>query len=775
MSDQEENIKQLIQNIFSDKYDSDSLHFAYRTIFDIAEENLSLAPHVFKAIEHTLKAQEHSPDSLIDIYFFVSEAVATDSTLSDKGLLLFAKALHSSQNSEESFLRAAFRLKYIIKNNPNLAPKVLNIAEHMIKKYPNKEIITDTFYKLLDELVHQQPKFAQQILHSIAHQLCSEAALNTAKNCMRHLSFDDIKADFPDFSEKITVAYKGRFSSNAEFKYALENINIERLTQTNAFSAQQRAMNVLVGLYAKEQKIDQQKAMDYRKPNVSPDIKRWYLSNEHWLIEGSFKGSQIFGCYFPTYLRKTQSYLSTKDAVEWLPDLMDPQKNESFAKFIMHNIVYNKDGQDYLRSLSELKIIAKGWKNLPFEQEKGKYQSVLGACLAQRFTDFKSLVFATEAAKHKTPLSEYHDCEDIYLASLKVPEPFDSTKEFKRGKYTGKFLPRNDPRVGFFGNYTDCCQHFSALGQTCAISSMKDPFSQLFVVENEKGRIVAGSWVWENTEGKYREVCFDNIEAIGKFKNHAVISAIYDDVGFYLAQECNCRRVTIGKGHEDFDLSDYPSTSPIQLPHLYGNEYSDADAQVLLAENINAKPLNQSDKHECYVRDACFSDEEAIDSIREQLFERFYSYEIFDNSGLILEDKQKLIGGYILYDKKAKEIRDISFSEKFDKNTNNSVSKLFLEMIKIVQQEGGQWTVKIEDKQTFDYIKALENQNIIQTDRKLSNLVFQKDQNYDICFTAVAQDLSKNTTNLKATQQSFSNQSELSLLSLHRFLSKPYQ
>ena len=115
----------------------------------------------------------------------------------------------------------------------------------------------------------------------------------------------------------------------------------------------------------------------------------------------------------------------------------------------------------------------------------------------------------------------------------------------------------------------DCCQHFAGVGRECAISSIKDPYSQLFVIEEkESGRIVAGSWVWENTEGKYRDVCFDNIEAIGDFSKHEMLNIIYDMVGQYLTKEENCHKVMIGKGFQDAEISGYEEIDNIPLASL---------------------------------------------------------------------------------------------------------------------------------------------------------------------------------------------------------------
>ena len=205
---------------------------------------------------------------------------------------------------------------------------------------------------------------------------------------------------------------------------------------------------------------------------------------------------------------------------------MDKEASEHFMNFISKegNLFYANDtteGKEVHRPLEELSIIAQNWKSIENQMRdlnkditKLNYTKILDICKSAKYKNSRNLSFAAEAATHGVPEKKYHQCEDIYLAGLKVPEPFDSKKTFKEGKYVGRFLPRDDARTLFFGAYTDCCQHFDGAGGACAISTVKDPFSQLFVIEDteRKNKIVAGSWVWENTEGNYREVCFDNIE-----------------------------------------------------------------------------------------------------------------------------------------------------------------------------------------------------------------------------------------------------------------------
>ena len=161
-----------------------------------------------------------------------------------------------------------------------------------------------------------------------------------------------------------------------------------------------------------------------------------YSDNKDWLIEASFKAAKVFGCYFPSYLKRTEKYLSVHDAVYWLPKNLGASKKESFMSFVQKNLIYaDMDGQKRARPLAEMEVIAKNWKYLKSEDEKLKYKDVLALCQSRKYDDQEYDKFAVEAAKWGVAEEQYKEFESIYKAGLKVPEPFDSSREFKFGKY----------------------------------------------------------------------------------------------------------------------------------------------------------------------------------------------------------------------------------------------------------------------------------------------------------------------------------------------------
>ncbi len=678
-------------------YEDDTFKFAYKCLSQLIKERPNLQQELFDSFKLGLQNKRNNAASLDTAYEQLALILDSQPQLAKKCVEVIDIGVQSSKNEFYSLQRATEILKYIAKDHPELASDILNTSKHLTKD-------------------HNLPLY---------------------KACMKHLPLEETIAKHPEIEQDLRVAHKARFANDHEFEYALGNYDKETLIETNIFSAQQRVMNILFSTSAQEAGISKEDALNFRKPDAPNAVTDYMASNQDWLIPASFKGAAIFKEYFPAYIKTIQNHnqknpedkISIHDAVYWLPEPMNKEANARFSKFIQRNIVYqNAEHKNVHRPFNELAMISRNWqaveKKLAQADEnsditKLKYNDILSICMSVRYEDQRNDAFAVEAAKHGVPEENYHNCEDIYLAGLKVPEPFDSKKEFKEGKYTGRFLPRDDVRTGFFGDYTDCCQHFGGVGDACAVSTVKHPFSQLFVIEDEKGKIVAGSWAWENTEGKYREVCFDNIEAIGEFSEHPMVNKIYGQVGDYLAKEQNCRKVTIGLGYQDADVTEYKATESIKLPKLYGNDgtddYSDSYSQVLLAENPNAKPLDKTQESQRYIRDVCFLDMSAMDRVSEVVFpDGDKQLQAPENmAGFVVEDREKGVVGYCLYDKEKKSIYDMAVLPEYRKDKNASSRKLFAEMMRVINKEGGEWSAEMRDETTLRYLKVMAERGLV--------------------------------------------------------------
>ena len=144
---------------------------------------------------------------------------------------------------------------------------------------------------------------------------------------------------YPERETLIEAAAKMRFSSEVEMNYAYGVYGVEKIAKMS-FSAQQRVMNVLVSELGKEQGLAVEELKKFRKGN-NAEVEKMVAGNSDWLVPASFKAVEMFGCYFPNYLKKAQKAgLSTHDAVYWLPENMGKAKNESFSQFIRNNILY---------------------------------------------------------------------------------------------------------------------------------------------------------------------------------------------------------------------------------------------------------------------------------------------------------------------------------------------------------------------------------------------------------------------------------------------------
>lgn len=190
------------------------------------------------------------------------------------------------------------------------------------------------------------------------------------------------------------------------------------------------------------------------------------------------------------------------------------------------------------------------------------------------------------------------------------------------------------------------------------------------------------------------------------------INKIYEQVGEYLTKEENCHKVTIGLGCQDADVSGYNITETIPLPKLYDNGYSDARSQVLLTENPDAKPLDKTQESQRYIRDVCFLDMEAMDKVSEAVFpdgdKQLCAPE--DMAGFVIEDREKGVVGYCLYEKKGDNeyyISDTAVLEEYRSDKNASSKKLFAEMMRCVREKGGAWYAEMREETSLRYLKAM--------------------------------------------------------------------
>ena len=561
--EKKEQIFDAFKNVLrSDGNNHQSLYTAHEKLKKIVHSKPETSERVM-----ALMAENNQPGSWENTYGVIAEIIKVRPDLTQQALKFFDRATQSSADLYEAY----GALRQIVKNRPELATEVFNITKTCLQSRRNDEASFTEARNTLNEIVKCEPKLAQPILDlTVSYKKIPDRSY-LYKTCMRYLSPEKVIAQYPEREQSVRIAYNGRFASDEEFTYALRIFDKKVLAEPSSriFHNQQADFTMLLEREAALDGISGKEICRYRHADASERVQQFYEEQRGWIVPSSFKTSQLFArkaqeknnegaVSLSSYLDKAKKCgLSPHDAVDMLPEPVNPEVNARVVGFIHRNLERMLSDRN---NLNDLRLIINNWDAVerclqnPEKRtdvcrinKNGQltnnldYRKVLKLCMSIKYKNQRSDVFAAEAADRINHVSagSYHKYEDIYLAGLKVPEPFDSKKEFKCGDYTARFLPREDPRVGFFGNYTDCCQHFGGIGHDCAVSTVMQPFSQLFVVENKQGEIIAGSWAWENTEGKYREVCFDNIEVKGDFSEEALT------------------QLTSAKDFSDYEMGDY--------------------------------------------------------------------------------------------------------------------------------------------------------------------------------------------------------------------------
>jgi hypothetical protein len=180
--------------------------------------------------------------------------------------------------------------------------------------------------------------------------------------------------------------------------------------------------------------------------------------------------------------------------------------------------------------------------------------------------DLADEVLAREFGGHRDELSLFfvankisRDSAQLSLQPLRSSRetptvlPLDAVFTDAATGVRGYFLPRTDPRGIQAGVFTDCCQHPTSAGASCAYTGQMHPSSGFFVVEDAHGTILAQSWVWAADGATAQDgttappgVIFDNIEAriAGRQDGATAIRAVYDQAADALADRFG--RVLIG-------------------------------------------------------------------------------------------------------------------------------------------------------------------------------------------------------------------------------------
>ncbi len=496
------------------------------------------------------------------------------------------------------------------------------------------------------------------------------------------------------------------------------------------------------------------------------DIRIKYHTNRDWLVFSAIKAMSCFGKDYQRYLKKIQDFnenikkeqtkenprisknetINLHDALYWLPTNITGKDRANFIALIDKHFLYKDEHNiQHHRPFAEFEIIAKAWTSLSHEEQQLSYKDLLATIRAKKYTDCSYKEFGEEAARWGVPGKNYKTYENIYKQGLVMPELIDSRQRFTDGgNLVGRFLPRNDPRTGFFGQWTDCCQHFSGAGKTCAISSVRDPFSQLFVIEDKNGRIVAGSWVWESKfkqgDKYYKALCYDNIEAIGDYDHSQEVINIYKNTLPYLAKQ-NYAKVTVGMGYQDGSINEFTNDpDPVPLNKSYSG-YTDAKAQKIMMKNPEAKPVDYNEG-DIYVTGALEEDIPMMQTVSRICFPEGDRYLQLpdDPQGLVLKDKGKVVG-YAVWSEEEHSIYDMAVLPEYRTDKNASSLKFLNEVVKKIRSLGGEWTAELRDNTSLRYMKAMAGRGLVNLSvGEIDHEMSDGSKVYKVKFSAVTEE-----------------------------------
>jgi len=205
------------------------------------------------------------------------------------------------------------------------------------------------------------------------------------------------------------------------------------------------------------------------------------------------------------------------------------------------------------------------------------FDEVLALARSKTYPHMVSPEFGAEAVKWGISQQDYPDLEARFLASQTVPSPFAhlAEKSWKSGDLSARFLPREDVRGLFLGHHTNCCQHPTGAGATCAYHGQESPRGGCFLLENPKGQIVVQSWAWVSDQAG---LVFDNVEGMAARSQAADVRAIYQAAADELVGQFE--QVTMGLDHGKLPIQGWAPTTAQPISDFDG--YSDAERQVLL-------------------------------------------------------------------------------------------------------------------------------------------------------------------------------------------------
>lgn len=193
--------------------------------------------------------------------------------------------------------------------------------------------------------------------------------------------------------------------------------------------------------------------------------------------------------------------------------------------------------------------------------------------------EIKEQLGKREALKEVNKIEEYYE-GDFSFDKCKYDVKFTISQNAKHKAY---IMKPDDARMVMLGYYTHCCQHLDGAGQDAMMHGLINPNAGFWVVENNKGEIIAQAEIWENKKG---ELVFDNIE----FADDRDVNDIKPILNEWL-QESEYDTVIMGCGYNAMNVNNFEE-APIQIPWVTAEELyiigeGDYDSEKEANEAIN--------------------------------------------------------------------------------------------------------------------------------------------------------------------------------------------
>lgn len=299
--------------------------------------------------------------------------------------------------------------------------------------------------------------------------------------------------------------------------------------------------------------------------------------------------------------------LSLHDAAFWLPT--DPDVAASLGAWLLEGDRAEKIF-DRPTGISDMMLISSAWSDMAplvdpdFAPHSPSQPSPLSASLSH--SSSRSFGHVLEHARQVTAAGDFGDrfssalsrigatasssqtSLDLVRESWDTPTPFPLEKTWSSSDPSvptlrGRFIPRDDIRGTQLGILTNCCQHPTGAGRTCAESGQTHPAMGFFVVEDAAGNVISQSWVWSDGSGG---VCFDNVEGKPRQEQHNAVVDVYEQASRDLLGRYE--RVTVG-AHNSISFANATNTQSLSLSSVGYHGYSDATrGQLLLASRSSS-------------------------------------------------------------------------------------------------------------------------------------------------------------------------------------------